>query len=54
MTIPDPTAIANNLMQIEDTRRKWQEQARDAEGRADASLYRLVSPWPIRLKCPKE
>jgi hypothetical protein len=42
MAIPDPTAIANNLVQIEDARRKWREQAKDAEGRANAALLAEV------------
>lgn len=42
VAIPDPTAMANNLMQMEDTRRRWQEQAKDAEAQANAALLAVV------------
>lgn len=43
MAIPDPTAMASNLVQIEDARRRWQEQARDSEARANAALLAEVN-----------
>jgi hypothetical protein len=43
MAIPDPTAMASNLVQIEDTRRKWRDQAKDAEARANAALLTEVN-----------
>jgi hypothetical protein len=43
MAVPDPTAMANNLMQIVDTRRKWQEQAKGAEACANATLLAEVN-----------
>jgi hypothetical protein len=38
VTIPDPTSMANNIFQIADTIRRWQELANDARASADAQL----------------
>lgn len=43
VAIPDPTAWANNLMQVADTRRRWRQQAKDAEAAADAQLWDEVN-----------
>ena len=38
LPIPEPSSVINNLYQVADTRRRWQEQARSARADANAQL----------------